>query len=102
MFGKLTIVIAELIEAALRQVLEIEQGILSPQIGTDELVDLDLQRLGIAVLRILDDEDHQKGDDRRRRIDGKLPHVRKTEERSAQRPSEDEQDRDRKNQRTSG
>ncbi len=102
MFGKFAIVIAELVEATLGQVLKIEQGILSTQIGTDEFVDLDLQRLGIAVLRILDDEDHQKGDDRRRRVDGKLPHVRKTEEWPAQRPGDDKQECDRKGYGTSG
>jgi hypothetical protein len=102
MFGKFAIVIAELVEATLGQVLKIEQGILSTQIGTDEFIDLDLQGLGIAVLRILDDEDHQKGDDRRGRVDGKLPHIRKAKKRPTQRPGNDEQECDRKRYGTSG
>jgi hypothetical protein len=40
--------------------------------GAYDLVELDLERRSVAVLRVLDDEDHQEGDDRRRRVDHQL------------------------------
>ena len=45
----------------------------------DQLVELDLNRLPVAVLRVLDDEDHEERDDRGRGVDDELPRVAESE-----------------------
>src|SRR5262245_23708132 len=89
MFGKFAIMIAELVKAVLGQTLKVEESVLRPPIGTDELVDLDLKRFGVAVLRVLDEEHHQEGDDSRRRVDGELPHIGIAEKWPGQGPGND-------------
>jgi hypothetical protein len=42
----------------------------------DELVEFNLNRHAIPILRILDQEHHEKGDDRRTGIDYELPRIR--------------------------
>jgi hypothetical protein len=48
----------------------------------DEFVQLHLNRGGVTVLRILDQEHHQKRDDGRAGVDHKLPSIREPEERT--------------------
>ena len=50
-----------------------------------------MHRLGVAVLCVLNQEDHQEGDDRRTGIDDQLPDVGKMKGRSGQRPDDDDQ-----------
>ena len=61
--------------------------------GADQLVELDLERVGVAVLRALDQEHHQEGDDRRAGVDHELPRVAEAEQRPADRPQEDHEQR---------
>ena len=48
----------------------------------DQLVELDLHRSGVPVLRALNKENHQERDDRRSGVDHELPGVVKVEERA--------------------
>jgi len=58
--------------------------------GPDQLVQLQLDGLCVAVLGILDEEDHQKRDDGRPRIDDQLPGVREMENRPGDSPDDDD------------
>ncbi len=54
--------------------------------GENELVEFRVQRPDVPVLRVLKDEDHQKGDDRRAGIDDELPRFGKTEDGACEAP----------------
>ena len=72
------------------QLLEIEQRVPRALGHADQLVELDLQRVGVAVLGVLDQEHHQEGDDGRAGVDDELPGVAEAEDRPADRPQHDE------------
>ena len=57
---------------------------------SNQLVELEVQRRAIAVLRVLDKKHHQERDDRRARIDDQLPGVRILKNRPGRRPGNDE------------
>ena len=57
--------------------------------GSDELVQLELECVGVIVLRGLDNEDHPERDNGRTGIDYELPGVREVEQWSAQAPHQD-------------
>src|SRR3569833_286925 len=71
------------------ELFEIEQGILRFVRRANQLVELDLHRFGVSVLRVLDEEHHQKRDDGGAGIDDKLPGVVEVEEGPAQAPDYD-------------
>src|SRR5215475_5361632 len=52
----------------------------------DKFVELDLDRGVVAILRILNQEDHQEGDNRRPRIDDELPGIGISKHRPRHRP----------------
>ena len=60
----------------------------------DQLIELEMHDLRIAVLSALNDEHHEEGDDCRPGVDRKLPRVRVMKERTGHAPCEDEQQRD--------
>lgn len=62
----------------------------------NQLIQFYLDRFGVPVLRILNQEDHEKRHDRGASIDHQLPGVAKTKERAGHRPNEDESDRQHK------
>ena len=49
--------------------------VLRPALAADQLIELEMDRLGVAVLRVLDQEDHQERDDRRAGVDHELPRI---------------------------
>ena len=51
-----------------------------------------MHRLGIAVLRVLNEEDHQEGDDRRAGVNQQLPRIGVIVEVSRGRPDDDHSD----------
>ena len=61
----------------------------APLRGADQLVELDLHGLGVAVLRVLDQEHHQERDDRGAGVDDELPGVAEAEDRSSDAPRDD-------------
>src|SRR5690606_34097522 len=58
----------------------------------DQFVKLGLDRRPVAILRILDQEHHQEGDDGCARVDDELPSVGEAENRSADPPDHHDQD----------
>ncbi|MBS1168693.1 MAG: hydrolase, family domain protein [Proteobacteria bacterium] len=58
--------------------------------GKDQFVELRLQRLAVAILGTLQNEHHQEGNDGGRRVDDELPGFGEGEERSSDRPNEDQ------------
>jgi hypothetical protein len=71
------------------QVFDSHKGILS-RADADQFVELDLNGGAVAVLRILNQEDHQEGHDGGACIDHKLPRVRVVEQGAADAPHEDD------------
>ena len=57
----------------------------------DQLVELELNRLRVAVLGVLDEEHHQKGDDGRAGVDDELPGVAEVKQRPGDGPNQDRQ-----------
>jgi nitrogen fixation protein FixH len=82
----------QLVQVLFGQLLQVEQYIVSAFQGADDLVELELQGLVVAVLRVLDQEDHQKGDDGRRRVDHQLPGVAIVENGSREYPRRDDEE----------
>src|SRR5882724_217832 len=84
----------ELAQLFLGRVLEVREDVSRRFLRADQLVELELDRLAVPVLRRLDEEDHQEGDDGGARVDHQLPAVGEAEHRSADRPAEHDRQRD--------
>lgn len=91
--GDLLVRRLEAIELGLGELLEIEEGIVRAVDRTDQLVELELDRGAVSVLRVLDEEDHEERNDRRRRVDDELPGRAEMEDRSGDKPADDERSR---------
>src|SRR5262249_45182884 len=89
--SELDIAFPDAIEIALLELLEIQQLVLRIADSPDDLVQLDLYRLGVAVLRALDQKHHQEGHDRRSRVDDELPGIAEPEQRTRDGPHDDDQ-----------
>jgi hypothetical protein len=59
--------------------------------GPDEFIKFEMHRFGIAVLRVLNQKDHKKRDDRRGSVDHELPRIGVMENWSNARPQDDEE-----------
>ena len=55
--------------------LQIDEGIARHLVDPDQLVEFQLHRLRVAALRVLDNENHQEGDDSCSGVDDKLPSI---------------------------
>jgi hypothetical protein len=91
-FGARFTFIAQFIEFLVREMLNSDKCILS---GADshEFIELDLDSGAIAILRVLNQENHEKGDNGGPGIDDELPGIRVTEYRSCDRPYDDRANR---------
>src|ERR1041384_4071291 len=69
----------QFVQIPLIELLEIEQLVARVANRADHFIELYLKRLGIAVLRALNQEHHQERDDRCARVDDKLPRVAEAE-----------------------
>ena len=76
----------------LAEILEAEHHVAGVPIGADELVEFELDGGRVAVLGILEEEDHQEGHDGRAGIDDELPSVGVVEEGTCERPGDDDPD----------
>src|SRR6185437_12226441 len=85
------IVILEALEIMLRQVFCIQNAIIGALDGTDQLIQLELHRLTIAILCVLDEEDHQEGNDGCPSVNDQLPGIGKMEHRPQDSPSDHDQ-----------
>jgi len=68
---------------------QVRQRIPSSLVDPDHLVELEVQRRRITILRVLDDEDHQKRDDRSASIYEELPRIGPTKKWTGHSPDED-------------
>jgi hypothetical protein len=71
--------LADLVQVFFFQFLEIEHLVLGVANRADDLVELDLHRFRVAVLRGLNQEHHQERDDGRAGVDDQLPGVTEPE-----------------------
>ena len=67
--------LVKLLQFFIRKILDCGDPVLGAFHRNDQLGQLYLQRRGVAILRVLNEKDHQKRDDRRRSIDHELPSV---------------------------
>ena len=76
---KRLVLFSERLESLRVELFEIEQGVVCSLRRTDELIELDLNGLGVAVLCVLNQEDHQERHDRGSGVDDQLPRVAELE-----------------------
>src|SRR5262245_29260170 len=88
MLAEMSELLAQRVELLLRQRLEIDEIVAGAVDGANELVQLDLKRHAVAVLRVLDEEHHEKRHDGCRRVDDELPVLQETDEGSPCRPDD--------------
>ena len=79
----------EVVELAFAQLFERHHAIAGVLVGVNELVELQMKRMGVTVLGVLDEEHHEKGHDRRAGVDDELPRVRVVEHAAGDRPEDD-------------
>jgi hypothetical protein len=80
----------QLLQLLVRELLHVHQLIPCPLHSTDQFIELEMNRLGIAVLGVLDQKDHEKGHNGRARINHQLPGIREAEEGAGHGPDEDD------------
>ena len=91
----------QFVQLLIRELLNIDHVIAGGHVGADELVQLEMKRLGVPVLRVLNQEHDQKRDDGGSGIDDELPGIRKMEERPADGPCHQHHDREQEHVRMS-
>jgi len=96
LLGQLEIVTFQLLQLLFRHFLEIQDRIPGAVHCTDKLVQFDLHCGAIAILGVLDQEDHQEGDDGGAGIDDELPGITEVKNRTGRRPDEDDRRGNRK------
>ena len=89
-----SIVVVQNVELLLAQVFDVDQPVRGAGDGRHQLVQLELHRARVLVLRVLDQEHHEERHDGRSRVDDELPGVGKVKERAGQEPHDDDPERD--------
>jgi len=84
------------------QLFQIEEAEMRTLGGADQLIQLQLHRHSVAVLGVLNQEDHKEGDDRRAGVDHQLPGVGIAEDRPGDQPDHDQADRKQESDRAAG
>jgi hypothetical protein len=85
----LLILVRNALEFVIRKVLYIDHLVLRLVDRFDDFIQLEVDRAGVAVLRILDQENDQEGHHGRAGIDDELPGIRVVEVGSRQEPQDD-------------
>ena len=65
----------DLIQFVLRKFLDVQDGVVAAFGGAEQFIQFDLDGFAVAVLSVLNQKHHQECDDRRGRIDYKLPGI---------------------------
>ncbi len=81
----------DFLELEVAQAFYIDHLVASRIDGADELIELEIDGAGVAVLGVLDEEDHQEGDDGGAGVDDELPGVGVVEDGAGERPGDDDQ-----------
>jgi hypothetical protein len=90
----LLISVSEPLQFGIRQVLNVDHLVVRLVDGLNDLVQLQVNRLGIAVLGVLDQENDKKCYDRRSRVDDQLPSIRIMKIGSRDQPDQDREQSD--------
>ena len=83
-----------LVHLLVRRAIEVDELVAGVGQRPDDLVELERDRLGLAVGGVLDHEHHPERDDGRGRVDEQLPGVGEPEQRSGHHPADDEDHRE--------
>ena len=78
----------EFFQIGLGQIFEVDEIVARFGEAADEFIELEMHGFGVAVLRALDQEDHDEGDDGRAAIDDELPRIREVEKRTGDQPDD--------------
>jgi hypothetical protein len=79
----------EAVEFIIGEIFEVDEAVASAADGPEELVQFQVEGLGIAVLSVLNEEDHEERDDSGGGIDDKLPGVGEMEKGTENGPDDD-------------
>jgi oligopeptide/dipeptide ABC transporter ATP-binding protein len=90
--SEIQIGLPQLVEIRFLELLEIQQLVTRMADRADQFVQLHLRGFGVLVLRALNQEDHEEGDDRGAGIDDELPGIAVVEQRTGHRPGDDDDD----------
>src|SRR5687767_14175867 len=99
MIGQFKILLPYLVQLRGIHFLQVQKLVPRAARRTNDLVELYLQCFGVTVLRVLDQEYHEKSDDRCAGVDHQLPRVRKTEKRPGCGPKQNDRHRSREGRR---
>src|SRR5581483_2455222 len=102
LLGEPDVILLQLFQLPVIERLEVEQHVARFLRDADQFVELDVHGGGIAVLRVLDHEHHEKSDDCGRGVDDKLPGVAVAEQGPGQPPDYDRGDGQEEGRRTPG
>src|SRR5262249_54152847 len=91
LLSQLFIARSDTVEVLLGQFFEIQKGVMGVSVGPNQLIKLEMHGFAVPVLGVLDQEDHQEGDDCRARIDDQLPGVTEMEGGAGETPDQDDQ-----------
>ena len=89
----------EVLEVFIGEPFKINKLVSSAFNGTYDLVEFQINGFRVTVLRVLDEEYHEEGDDGRASIDNELPGVREVKCRAGHSPNANRNDRQRKSPR---
>ena len=89
MFPQARELILKFLQILVGEPFQIYQVIACPGEAANDFIELELDRLRVAVLGILDEEDHQESDDRGPGVDDQLPSVGIMKDMTAQSPNND-------------
>ena len=92
-FAQTLKLLLELLQLFVRKVFKIDKFISRTFESADDLIQFQMDRFGIAVLGVLDQEHHEKGDDRCGSINNELPCIREMKGGTGQDPHEDDKHR---------
>jgi hypothetical protein len=92
---------SDILEFVVREMFDSDERI-ARRARPDQLIELHLNGRAVAILRILDQEDHQERDDRRAGVDDQLPGVGIIENRAGDSPGDHDAGRDHECQRSPG
>jgi hypothetical protein len=84
----------ELFQVLIGKFLKIDKFISRVSKSADNLIELQMDRLGVAILSVLDEENHQECDDGCAGVDNKLPCVREMKGGARDRPYHDDEEGD--------
>src|SRR5438876_4765228 len=90
LFAQLLKLLFELLQVLIGEIFEIDKFIARAPDGADELIQLQLHGLGVAVLCVLNKKHHQEGNDRGGGVDDQLPRIGKMKRGASDEPDEDD------------